>query len=196
MGTVYEAYRALPIDKGLFCLEAREMTTPYYCYPINAEPIGFEGCILYCFLPEYGEMVFACNPENYGDRNVYPLAANFADFIRLVLACGSVNPVEQIVGMNREQFDEHTANVKAGLTAEQKAAGDLLQQKLGLLPMDDPFEYVKSIQKEFDDSKIQYSDEYYEVTGLENPKGEGTAPDKYLFGTTVTFTFPKKDDKD
>ena len=44
--------------------------------------------------------VFACNPESCADINVYPLAKNFDDFIRVILACGSANPVEQIVWMN------------------------------------------------------------------------------------------------
>ena len=57
------------------------------------------------------------------------------------------------------------------LTEEQEAARNLLQQRLGLLPMENPFEYVKSVQKGFDDSRMQYSDEYYDVTGIENPKG-------------------------
>ena len=167
MSAAYEKYMALPIDKGLLCLKQEDIATPYFCYPVNAEPIGFEGCILYCFLPEYGEMVFACNPESCTDRYVYPLAANFEDFVRLVLACGTANPVEQIVWMSREQFDEHIANEKMILTEEQKAAGNLLQQRLGLSPMETPFEYVKSIQKDFDDSKIQYSDEVAsEMNGL------------------------------
>ena len=59
METIYEKYMALPIDKGLLCLEYGDIAEPYFCYPVNAKPIGFEGCILYCFLPEYGEMVFA-----------------------------------------------------------------------------------------------------------------------------------------
>jgi len=125
-------------------------------------------------------MVFACSPESCADKNVYPLAASFEDFIRLILACGTANPAEQIVWMNREQFDEHIANEKTILTDEQKAAGNLLQQELGLLPMDDPFEYVKSIQKDFDDSKIRFSDEYYDAAGIENPKGV-SAPDKSVF---------------
>ena len=105
MKTAYERYMALPIDKGLFCLEHGDMTAPYFCYPANADPIGFEGCILYCFLPEYGEMVFACNPESCVEQNVYPLAANFEDFIRLILACGTANPVEQIVWMDQRKFE-------------------------------------------------------------------------------------------
>lgn len=89
MSSAYKKYMALSIDKGLLCLEQGDITTSYFCYPVNAVPIGFEGCILYCFLPEYGEMVFACNPESCADQNVYPLAANFEDFIRLILACAS-----------------------------------------------------------------------------------------------------------
>ena len=109
METIYEKYMALPIDKGLLCLEYGDIADPYFCYPVNANPIGFEGCILYCFLPEYGEMVFACNPESCVDQNVYPLAANFEDFIRLILACGTANPLEQIVWMDNK-FEEHMAN--------------------------------------------------------------------------------------
>ena len=165
---------ALPIDKGLLCLEYGDIAEPYFCYPVNAKPIGFEGCILYCFLPEYGEMVFACNPESCVDQNVYPLAANFEDFIRLILACGTANPLEQIVWMDKNKFEEHMANEEKILTDEQRTAAQQLQRALSLLPIENPFEYVKSIQKDFDGSKIQYSDEYYEVTGIENPKGTNT----------------------
>ena len=195
MSTAYEKYMALPIDKGLLGLEHGDITEPYFCYPVNAEPIGFEGCILYCFLSEYREMVFACNPESYAEQNVYPLAANFEDFIRLILACGTVNPVEQIVWMSRDKFDEHIANEREILTGEQKAAVKMLQDGVGLLPMNDPFDYVKSIQKHFDYSKIQYSDEYYDVTGIENPKGEST-PEKPLFEfEPVVIVVHKKDDE-
>ena len=125
-------------------------------------------------------MVFACNPESCADQNVYPLAANFEDFIRLILACGTANPVEQIVWMDKSKFEEHMANEEKVLTDEQKAAVQQLQRELDLLPMEDPFEYVKAIQKDFDGSKVQYSDDYFEVTGIENPKGIATQ-DKPLF---------------
>ena len=145
METIYEKYMALPIDKGLLCLEYGDIADPYFCYPVNAKPIGFEGCILYCFLPEYGEMVFACNPESCVDQNVYPLAANFEDFIRLILACGTANPLEQIVWMDKNKFEEHMANEEKILTDEQRTAAQQLQRALSLLPIENPFEYVKSI---------------------------------------------------
>lgn len=145
METLYENYLALSIDKGLLCLEQENPSGPYFCYPANAQPIGFEGAILYCFLPEYGEMVFACNPESCADTYVYPLAKNFQDFIRLILACGTANPVEQIVRMDQNRFDEHRAAERKLLTAEQKAAAQQLQHEFGLLPMENPFEYVKAV---------------------------------------------------
>ena len=195
METIYETYLSLPIDKGLLCLAHGDITAPYFCYPVNAKPIGFEGCILYCFLPEYGEMVFACNPESCADQNVYPLAATFKDFIRLILACGTVNPVEQIVWMDKNKFEEHMASEAKILTNEQKIAVQQLQRELSLLPMENPFEYVKEIQKNFDGSKIQYSDEYYEVAGMENPKRVDTQ-DEHLFEfEPVVFEINCKDDR-
>ena len=135
METIYETYLSLPIDKGLFCLAHGDITAPYFCYPVNAKPIGFEGCILYCFLPEYGEMVFACNPESCAGQNVYPLAATFEDFIRLILVCGTANPVEQIVWMDKNKFEEHMVSEAKILTNEQKNAVQQLQHALSLLPM-------------------------------------------------------------
>lgn len=168
METLYENDLALPIDKGLLCLEQENPSGPYFCYPANAQPIGFEGAIMYCFLPEYGEMVFACNPESCADTYVYPLAKNFQDYIRLVLAYGTANPVEQIVWMDQNRFDEHRAAERKLLTAEQKAAAQQLQHEFGLLPMENPFEYVKAVQRDFDGRNIRYRDEYFDVTGLED----------------------------
>ncbi len=85
-------------------------------------------------------MVFACNPESCADQNVYPLAANFEDFIRLILACGTANPVEQIVWMDKSKFEEHMASEEKNLTDKQKVAVQQLQRELGLLPIENPFE--------------------------------------------------------
>ena len=195
METIYEKYMALPIDKGLLCLEYGDIADPYFCYPVNAKPIGFEGCILYCFLPEYGEMVFACNPESCADQNVYPLAATFEDFIRLILVCGTANPVEQIVWMDKNKFEEHMASEAKILTNEQKNAVQQLQRAFGLSPMENPFEYVKGIQKDFDGSKIQYSDEYYEVTGIENPKRADSQNAHVFEFEPVVFEIDCKEDR-
>ena len=164
---LFSKYRALNIDGRLISLAYEECAEPYFCYPVNAKVIGFEGCILYCFLPEYRNMVFASNPESCADKNVYPLAADFKDFMRLILACGSANPVEQIVWMNKQQFEQHLQSEREAQTSEQAELLSFLAHELNLTPMENPFEYVKALQAEFDDGKVQYSDEYYDVLGIE-----------------------------
>ena len=167
MDTMFAQFQKLPIDTSLLSLESGSIEFPYFCCPVNAVPIGFEGGILYCFLPEYGEMVFAADPETCADSCVYPLAQNFSDFLRLILACGSANPMEQIAWMSRERFEDHLRAERAIQTEEQKAALEQLQSTFNLTPMENPFSYVKTLQQAFDGSKIQYSDEYYDCTGLE-----------------------------
>ncbi len=168
MKNTFEIFKSLPINRALLSLEDGDCSdNSYFCYPVNAKPIGFEGSILYCFLPEYGEVVFAANPESCADKYVYPLAENFSDFMRLVLACGTANPVEQIVWMNKDKFQQHLQEEQRIMTQEQKAALSVLAEKLELAPMENPFEYVKALQSVFDDSKIQFSDEYYDVLGIE-----------------------------
>lgn len=167
MNTVFEQYKALEIDESLISLEQLDDIQPYFCYPKNAKAIGFEGCIMYCFIEGYGETVFASNPESCADINVYPLAKNFHDFISLILACGSANPIEQIVWMNKHQFEQHLQDEKETRTTEQKELLALLEKELHIAAMENSFEYVKALQSGFDYSKIQYSDEYYKVLGIE-----------------------------
>lgn len=167
MNTLYERYKALNENGSLICLEQVEEVYPFFCYPTNAKAIGFEGSIMYCFIEPYGEMVFACNPDTCADTYVYPLARNFEDFLKLILACGSTNPIEQIVWMSREQFEKHIQEELAIRTKEQAALLFHLETELGVSPMGNPYDYVKEVQTGFINSGIQYSDEYYDVLGLE-----------------------------
>ena len=60
--------------------------------------------------------------------------------------------------------------------------------------MDEPYEYVKSVQEQFNNCRceIKYSNQYYDTLGLERP--DGTESDmKLLEFAPVTFTFVKKD---
>lgn len=184
---LFQQFRKLNIDTSLISLEWQDEIYPYFCYPLNAKAIGFEGSIMYCFIEGYGDMVFASNPETCIDINVYPLARSFKDFLRLIITCGSANPIEQIVWMSEEQFFQHLQQEQTLITEQQKGILQLLSQQFNLLPMEDPFGYVKGVQKNFDDSKIKYSDEYYDVLGLENPNGTPC----FEF-EPVVFTFEKK----
>jgi len=165
--TVYEKFTALDADFAPISLERRADEYDYFCRPVGARPIAFEGAIMYCFIDICGEIVFACNPESCTERFVYPLAKNFDDFIALVLACGGANPAEQIVWMSKSQFEQHLREEREAQTDEQRRPLALLQEELGIVPMDSPFEYVKTLQSKFDYDKIKFSDEYYDALGIE-----------------------------
>ena len=42
-----------------------------------------------------------------------------------------------------------------------------IAEEFGLEAMEDPYDYVKTLQQEIDDSKIRYTDEYYDVLGIQ-----------------------------
>jgi len=165
--TVYKQFMDLGLDLSLLCLEQCDNQSEYFCYPIGAQPIGYEGSIMYCFLEGYGEMVFAVNPETCADIYVYPLAKDFADFLRLILACGTVNPAEQIVWMTKERFEQHVREEAAIRSTKLTKTLERIVHEFDLEPMEDPYKYVKALQAEFDDSLIRYTDEYYDVLGIE-----------------------------
>lgn len=167
MKTLFDRYKELIIDGSLICLGEVDDICSYFCYPINARAIGFEGSIMYCFIEPYGDTVFACNPDSCADVFVYPLAKSFENFLRLILACGSANPIEQIAWMDKDKFTKHLKEEEAVRTEEQRALIRYLEKELGIAPIADTYKYVKELQSHFDNSGIAYSDEYYDVLGIE-----------------------------
>ncbi len=192
--TMYEKYCQLDIDGRWIGLERTEVDTVYFCTPVDAKIIGWENGIHYCFIRGYRDMVFAVNPETCVDRYVYPLAMNFKDFLRLILSCGSTTAVEQIIGWSKEQFERFVVSGDNAIRPEQQKVLDAVRAALKLKPMDEPYEYVRSVQEQFEHcgSEIRYSNEYYDTLGLERP--DGTECDRKLMEfAPVTFTFVKKD---
>lgn len=191
---MYQKYCQLNIDSRWIGLEKSDLSTEYFCTPVDANIIGWENSIHYCFIRGYRDMVFAVNPEPCTDQYVYPLAMNFKDFLRLILSCGSTTAIEQIIGWNKEQYEAFVVSEDNAIHPEQQAVLDTIQTVLQLQPMDNPYEYVKEVQKQFDraPSKIKYSNAYYDTLGLERP--DGTENEKTLFEfPAVSFTFIKKD---
>jgi len=136
--------------------------------------------------------VFAVNPETCVDKHVYPLAMNFKDFLRLILACGSTTAVEQIIGWSKEQFEDFLHSDGNAMFPEQKVVLDKIQSDLKLTPMENPYEYVKAVQELHDDSKIKFSNEYYDTLGLERPDGSESEA-QYTAFASVTFAFVKRE---
>lgn len=139
-------------------------------------------------------MVFAVNPETCVDQYVYPLAMNFKDFLRLIISCGSTTAIEQIIGWSKERFESFLGSEDNAVLPEQQKVLDTIKKELKLKPMENPYEYVTSVQAQYNNChcEVKYSNEYYDTLGLERPNGTGCGmtPDEF---PPVIFSFTKKD---
>ena len=159
--TAYQKFKALPIDHDAIGLEQRDNDVTYYCTPKDAHIIGWAGVdgIHYCTIPEFGETIFAASPMNFGDC-VHPIARNFEDLLSLLLFCGDMAALEQCYAWDEEQFKAFL--IDCPVTEKQKAVLDVIQKEFGIEPIADAFAYVKQLQREFDLSKIPYTEDYYD----------------------------------
>lgn len=156
-------------------IETRNDEPLYFCTPKGASLIGWAGVdgIHYCFIRGFGEMVFAVSPMNPAPDYVHPLAKDFTDFLRLLLACGDASALEQAWMWEKAQFETFLKENPA--TEEQKEILAEIAEKMNLTAMEQPWEYIRSLQSSFDYSKIKYTEDYYDVDM--NPAAEPAVPE-------------------
>ncbi|MDQ7095483.1 hypothetical protein REC12_17995 [Desulfosporosinus sp. PR] len=160
MATTYEKYLKLNIDGSRVGLERDESESNYFCTPKGAKVIGWAGTdgIHYCFVRGFGEMMFAVSPMRTAGSYVHPVARDFKDFLRLLLACGHAVALGQVYCWDQAQFDAFLRDNP--ITGEQQAVLDAIREKLLLAPMKQPFAYIKKLQAGFDYSRIKYTEDY------------------------------------
>ena len=159
--TNLQRFQNLPVDHFAVGLGQQATAAVYYCTPREAAILGWAGVdgIHYCTIPEFGEMIFAVSPMNLGDC-VHPIARNFEDLMRLLLYCADMAALEQCYAWDEEQFRAFLADFPA--TSAQQAVLAAIRAEFGLEPMPDAFGYVKRLQREFDLSRIPYTEDYYD----------------------------------
>ena len=181
MNMLYERYMSLNIDGSWIGFETGD-ETPYFCTPLGAEILGWDNGIHYCFIEGFGEMVFCVNPETCCDHFVYPIASNFCDFLRLILATGNTNTLQQIIGCDKKTFEEfvnHPEEQQNKTRPEVTSILNTIRKELNIVPIDPPFEYVKNLQAMFPYEQIAFPNTYYDTLGIERP--DGTAPEENSF---------------
>ncbi len=165
----YSKFVGLNIDTAPLGVELGENASQYFCTPKGARIIGWAGVdgIHFCFIPGYGETVFAVNPMNLPGHYVHPLARNFSDFLRLLMACPNAAALQQIHGWTRPEFDSFLENNL--VSEEQSFVLSVIAERLHLEAMKCPFAYVKAVQTGFDYSSIKFTDGYKDII-LRDPK--------------------------
>ncbi len=165
----YRRFRALDIDFYAVDLPDGGEDFEYFCTPVGAECVGCLGWdgIHFVILPG-DERVFCVDP--WGEEYVLPVAGDFREFLSFVLYCRGASVLSLLGRMTGESFREYLAEDtrEPERTARVGAVLAAIAQAFDLTPTD-PFDRVKALQAAFDPSILQFSDEYYDVLGLERP---------------------------
>ncbi len=192
----YENFIKLDIDFGEINFEPSDYNRPYFCTPVGSEILGWESGIHYCFINGFGETVFAVNPESCVDYNVYPVAKNFYEFLTFVVSAGSRNPVEQIINFSAfEDFEAFVNGEKQWFDRpEHIQVTKKIKSSFNLQPVElkDVYNRVKNLQAEFDYGKINFTDEYYELTGRQKPDGSYVSNENPIEFEAVTIAIHKQ----
>lgn len=140
-----------------------------FCTPKGAKIIGRAGVdgIHYCTVRGFGSMIFAVSPMNLPGNYVHPIAENFTDFLRLLLACLNLNIIEQAWSWDEEQLTEQIEQVGNSEYFDD-APLKAIREKCGLEPMEAPFCYLYTLQRSFDYGSIPFTKEYYELTDADD----------------------------
>ena len=175
MDKAFQKFLRSGIDLSPVGVERREDNNPYLCTPKGASIFGWAGVdgIHFCFIRGFGGMVFAVSPMNSAPDFVHPLSKDFADFLRLLLACGDVAALEQAWMWDEAQFEDFLRNNPP--TQAQQVRLSEVSARLKLTPMEHPWAYLKELQASFDYGKIKYTEDYYDADM--NPAAEPTAPE-------------------
>lgn len=159
MARTYKKFLNTGIDLAPLGVESRADGAAYFCTPRGASIFGWAGVdgIHYCFIRGFGEMVFAVSPANAYGEYVHPLAEDFTDFLRLLLACGDAAALEQTWMWGKKQFESFLRENPAA--PEQAEALAAIGEKMKLSPMEHPWQYIKNLQASFDYGRLKYTED-------------------------------------
>lgn len=163
-------FLAFPFSKDAIGLGENDVDVRYFCTPVSAEVIGWIGVdgIHFCLIPSISlDMVFAVSPMPCGEHYVEPIARSFKEFLSLVLFCKDASPLEQICWIGEEQFTELLKFEEENCSSAKDIALNILRTEFGVETQSNAYQYVKSLQDNFDYSIIPFSEEYYDALGIE-----------------------------
>lgn len=83
--------------------------------------------------------------------------------------------MQQIILWDKQAYDDFISapdNVEYEKSEKVVAALNTLRT-LGITEIENPFAYIKDIQKDFTYDKIQFTNEYYDTLRLNRPDGTG-----------------------
>ncbi len=167
-------FYGMDLDLASIGLERPDEDMVYFCTPEGAEPAGSLGVdgIHFVLLPG-DERVFCVDPSMMSPAYVLPVAEDFRTFLSYLLSCGDANVLSQISWMSEQQYRDLLREDESARypgweerAVRKKEALTRIEKEFSLTARE-PFAEVKALQAAFDPSPIRWSDEYYDVLGME-----------------------------
>ena len=181
MAAFYQKFLRKGLDLSPLSVMRSEDNAPYFCTPKGARIFGWTGVdgIHFCFVRGFGETVFAVSPANGSTDCVHVIARDFADFLRLLLAVGDSAALEQAWQWDEAQFSAFLAENPP--TDAQKAVLRQIAEAFSLAPMEQPWQYLHTLQASFDDSRLRFTEDFFDP-GMNPGAPEGEEVWKVYFG--------------
>ncbi len=167
MSLTYKEFLKKKVNLTPLGIELRGNHTAYFCTPIGAEIIGSAGVdgIHFCFIKGFGETVFSVSPCNDIGSYVHPIARTFEELLSLLVSTSHIAAIEQAWMWDKKAFYRFLQENLP--TDEQNQTMLKLEREFSIPFIDEPFDYIKKLQSEFDYSEIRFTAEYYDTVGDE-----------------------------
>ena len=85
------------------------------------------------------------------------------------LSLKTTNAIQQVVWMDKDAFENFMNDPDEVRYTSSEPVQSILQNissNLEVEPIENPFDYIKKLQKDFPYKEIKFTDEFYNITGL------------------------------
>ena len=111
--------------------------------------LAYSNKTYFCWFRHYEETVFAVTEENQ-KWQIHPIAYNFREFLRLIIACGSAELCARSVLLTEKTFLTEQEALRRRINPGLKEIRDTL----AIVPIEDPYRYTHTIGQIIDCSRI------------------------------------------
>lgn len=152
MNPDWKKFKELELNNTLIGLWKGFKFPDLYWTPPGATVIAWNRSLHYCFIAGFDDTVFCVNPDNEIDKQIYPVARSFTDFLRLILATGTADLIYPAINMTREEFEAALKDPKAEEARNEPETLKVLngiREAFNLQQMENPYGYLETLQSGF-----------------------------------------------
>ena len=142
----YQKFRNSSLDTSAVGLTPGSEFSYYGATPDNARVIAWAEIfgIHFC-CKEGSDTIYVVEPDAQKNKAVYPIAANFPEFMGLVVACNHASVLWQAQDLSRKEFDALVLKNKPSMKQRSvlRAIGNIYHPPV----IADPYGYMKNLRK-------------------------------------------------